>query len=543
MPYIINRYSGAQVAFVEDGRVNQSTSLKLVGKNYVGYGEIQNENFIYLLENFASPTPPDKPISGQLWFNSNSNIKTINLYTGSTWRQLNSIEVSAEQPTTAENGSFWFNTSTEQTFIKIDDSYKLVGPEAVADFGITRAVSTTIRDTNSNDKPIIKILVDNTVIAIISKTTFTILNEDAITGFHTLEAGMTMCNEFILKGIASSANKLETARNINGVSFDGTSNITVTAAAGTLTGTALASSVISSSLTSVGTLTGLTVSTAINADLSGNASTATKLATSRTINGVSFDGSANVTIYDSSKLPLSGGTLTGDLSLSGLPTLGEHAANKTYVDSAVASITVVPQGLICMWSGTIANIPAGWALCNGSNGTPNLTNKFIIGASTDSDGRAKTSVTGDLTYNGGNKDAVVVSHNHNGSFTGNAMPNHSHTASVPNHYHYVAKNVGTGDVASNWVSYPNMSVTYTHTTGGPHSYTFTGTDKAAGFNYASEPTANIGASSGPVNGGTVTTSNTSAGTPSGSITVNSNGEDGGNKNLPPYYALAYIMKL
>lgn len=69
----------------------------------------------------------------------------------------------------------------------------------------------------------------------------------------------------------------------------------------------------------------------------GNANTATKLETSRTINGVSFDGTANITIADSTKLPIAGGTMTGDLTLKGNPTADLMAATKKYVDDSVAS--------------------------------------------------------------------------------------------------------------------------------------------------------------------------------------------------------------
>ena len=68
----------------------------------------------------------------------------------------------------------------------------------------------------------------------------------------------------------------------------------------------------------------------------GNANTATKLQTARTINGVSFDGTANITIADSTKLPIAGGTMTGDLTLKGNPTADLMAATKKYVDDSVA---------------------------------------------------------------------------------------------------------------------------------------------------------------------------------------------------------------
>ena len=122
-----------------------------------------------------------------------------------------------------------------------------------------------------------------------------------------------------LTGNADTATKLKTARTINGTSFDGSGNIT-TANWGTArnigivnsdgTGTAVTVSVNGS-----GNIN-LKLPATIKAALTGNAATATKLATARTINGVSFDGSANITVADSTKLPLTGGTLSGDLNFS-----------------------------------------------------------------------------------------------------------------------------------------------------------------------------------------------------------------------------------
>ena len=71
MSYIINNSRGNIVAVVPDGTVNTSaTNLALVGQGVTNYGTDQNENLVYLLENFASPTAPSRPVLGQLWYNS-----------------------------------------------------------------------------------------------------------------------------------------------------------------------------------------------------------------------------------------------------------------------------------------------------------------------------------------------------------------------------------------------------------------------------------------------------------------------------------------
>jgi hypothetical protein len=69
MAYIINKFDGSPLLVLEDGTLDTSTSLGLLGRNYVGYGETQNENFLFLLENFANNNPPSIPITGQTWFN------------------------------------------------------------------------------------------------------------------------------------------------------------------------------------------------------------------------------------------------------------------------------------------------------------------------------------------------------------------------------------------------------------------------------------------------------------------------------------------
>jgi hypothetical protein len=144
----------------------------------------------------------------------------------------------------------------------------------------------------------------------------------------------------------------------------------------------------------------------------------------------------------------------------------------------------IPSGVITMWSGTIATIPASWYLCDGTNGTPDLRNQFVIGAYSDTAGVAYTTVTGANTKSGGTKDAIVVSHNHTATVTD------------PGHLHTIPYNAA-GDIPG----------------GGS-----TGGYRGAG------------------------TSNTASATTGISVAVSTTGSSGTNQNLPPYYALAFIMK-
>lgn len=158
---------------------------------------------------------------------------------------------------------------------------------------------------------------------------------------------------------------------------------------------------------------------------------------------------------------------------------------------------VTPVGGVILYSGAIAAIPAGWQLCDGTNGTPNLRDRFIVGAGT---GYA-------VGATGGSVDATLVSHTHTASFTGSVLAAHAHVVTDPGHFHDFASFVATGgdQLASN----------------------------AAGANSKNNSTTSVGTG--------ITVASASAGTPAGTVAVSTNGASATGANLPPYYALAYIM--
>lgn len=150
-------------------------------------------------------------------------------------------------------------------------------------------------------------------------------------------------------------------------------------------------------------------------------------------------------------------------------------ATTAFVTSAVTAS--FPSGGIILWSGSVASIPSGWYLCDGNNSTPDLRNRFIVGAG--------SSYAVDAT--GGSADAIVVSHTHTATSTDSG---HTHTTSVS----------GLIGVSGGYSPQGGTS------SGGSNTFT------------SSTGTANI------------------------TTTISSTGSSGTNANLPPYYALAYIMK-
>jgi hypothetical protein len=126
-------------------------------------------------------------------------------------------------------------------------------------------------------------------------------------------------------------------------------------------------------------------------------------------------------------------TLAGNSDLK----LATQKATKTYAD------TKFPTGIICMWSGTIATIPTGWYLCNGSNGTPDLRNRFIIAADADDSGIAKSTITGSAlqTHDTG----LIPAHTHTVAMSvGGGSPNQSALPTGVNDTTITSSSYGTG---------------------------------------------------------------------------------------------------
>ena len=154
-------------------------------------------------------------------------------------------------------------------------------------------------------------------------------------------------------------------------------------------------------------------------------------------------------------------------------------ANSTKGSTDVA--TTIPAGIICMWSGTIATIPSGWNLCDGSNGTPDLRDKFIVCATQDDSGIAKSNVTGSLAQSGNGQLPATDTDNES---------SHTHQEHAGGGYVYVKAGAG-GNIA----------------------FTTTTTDQTGGIEV----------------------------TEAGSAHKHSFGT--GTKNIAVFYALAYIQKL
>lgn len=193
MPYNINKYNGNLAAVVEDGTVDNTFDIKLIGKNYAGYGEVQNENFLFLLENFANSTEPAKKTTGQVWYDSAN--KKLKFFDGTKFRTTGGAEVGSAEPTGLSVGDFWFNSSTKQLYAWNGTGFTLVGPQAVADAGLTQLRSRSVVDESDVPHAIIEAIANNTTIYVISPDEFTLKTAvNPITGFSVIKKGLTLVN-------------------------------------------------------------------------------------------------------------------------------------------------------------------------------------------------------------------------------------------------------------------------------------------------------------------------------------------------------------
>ena len=202
MAYTVTTTAGAVIATVADGTVNTTaTSITLIGKNYAGYGIFLNENYIQHLENFSNSTPPNAPLTGQLWYdNVNDILKVYNSDTN-IWKPISSSITSATAPSAAISvtGDIWWDTTNAQLKVWSGSAWITIGPSYTSTAGTSGAVVETILDTSSGSHVVVKFYISNSAIAILSKdSTFT--PQTAISGFSTLIPGLNLISQATLTG-------------------------------------------------------------------------------------------------------------------------------------------------------------------------------------------------------------------------------------------------------------------------------------------------------------------------------------------------------
>ncbi len=171
MSYRLNKTDGSLLVDLVDGQLDTTSSdLTLIGRNYSGFGEVLNENFIQLLENFANASAPINPIRGQLWFDTAEN--RLKVYNGSAFTSSGGTTVAENQPNMVA-GDLWIDSTKSQLYFFDGVRLQLVGPEYSTAQGTSGHQVASVLDTQNITQTVVKMFVGGNLVGVHSNATFT----------------------------------------------------------------------------------------------------------------------------------------------------------------------------------------------------------------------------------------------------------------------------------------------------------------------------------------------------------------------------------
>lgn len=193
MPYIVNftDKENKSPLTVFDNTSSTDTTLTFPGRNVTGYGQIIAENFLNLLENFASPNEPVNPIEGQLWYDSVNG--TMMLWDNTDWKAASGIQKGVSQPAVEDSkvGELWVDTTNQQLRIFTGTRWILVGPvESTVDGLRYGPVVERVADSDNINRFILILYIADIPVIVFSKDSFT--PKTIISGFVTVRAGINI---------------------------------------------------------------------------------------------------------------------------------------------------------------------------------------------------------------------------------------------------------------------------------------------------------------------------------------------------------------
>jgi len=218
MSYQLNKTDGTLLLDLIDGQIDTaSTNLTLVGRNYSGYGEYFNENFIKLLENFSNTAAPSNPLTGQLWWDNSD--QRLKVYNGTVWKSSGGPIVQNTRPQMVA-GDLWIDNLNNQVYAFDGTDLMLMGPQYTESQGKSGFEIGSILDQQSRSRTVTNLYVGGTLSAVISAIEFTPIYAQRILGLVTasnpdgiIKVGMNIIDtaNFKYRGIADSSNALVTA--------------------------------------------------------------------------------------------------------------------------------------------------------------------------------------------------------------------------------------------------------------------------------------------------------------------------------------------
>jgi hypothetical protein len=438
MAYTINLTNGTTFATITDGTVNTASSMTLIGKNYAGYGQFLDDNFIHLLENSANTTAPSAPLTGQLWWDSTNTLLKIYAGGAAGFKTLGVTTASSSQPSPSIIGDLWYDTVNQQLKVcsvaGAPGTFIVVGPAYSSAQGTSGAVPITISD-GSTGYIVTGLYANNNLVGIISGATDFVPAGNSsgyATAFPTIYKGFTVWNTGNNSGnisnpgnvtLAVAGSVIETIAStgsfVTGV-YSASGNVIGgnlrTAGLITATGNVTGGNVLTAGLiTATGNVTGGNLTTGGLASVTGNITGGNVLTSGQ----VSSTGNVTGTNFI-------GNVIGGTISTTGNITGG----NILYGSGVVSGTGNITGGNILYGSGIVSgtgNIAAGYIFGNGSQLTgvsaAVSVTKFQNGTT---EGNAGSS-GGNINFNIGGTSNVMVLATTGAVVNGLSTPSIEHT--------------------------------------------------------------------------------------------------------------------
>ena len=346
MAYTINLTNGTTFATITDGTVNTASSMTLVGKNYAGYGQFLDDNFIHLLENSANTTAPASPLTGQLWWDSTNTLLKVYAGGAAGFKTLGVTTASSSQPSPSIIGDLWYDTVNQQLKVcsvaGAPGTFIVVGPAYSSAQGTSGAVPITISD-GSTGYIVTGLYANNNLVGIISGTTDFVPAGNSsgyATAFPTIYKGFTVWNTGNASGNISNPGNITLA-------VAGSVIETVASTGVFVTGLVTASgNVIGGNLRTAGLIT------ATGNITSGNVLTAGQVSATGNVTGANFIGNV---------IPPAGGAVSTTGNITG--------GNIIFGSGVVTGTGNIIGGNVLYGSGIVSgvgNVYSGYIFGNGS---------------------------------------------------------------------------------------------------------------------------------------------------------------------------------
>ena len=204
MPYTLRKTNGTTLAIIQDGAIETSTDLTFVGKNYAGYGQTVNENFLQLLENFAGPKTPGKPITGQLYFDTG--VLKLKVFDGSRFKSLTITDTDNKRPSDLRLGDQWFDPIDQKLYVYNGQDFVMIGPEKTASALQSQIAGILVQDNIGSSYTILQSSVGSgpgTMTSVFSPNAFTPNSQSSLVTdqyFANVARGITLPGTSVVSG-------------------------------------------------------------------------------------------------------------------------------------------------------------------------------------------------------------------------------------------------------------------------------------------------------------------------------------------------------